>query len=208
MLTGAYSLEGNAMHIGCDIDHLQPALRLLLISDGTLTDMLQAVCREGINVRVLAQSVQPAVRRIDALDLGPGELWMSRRVVLYGARTGTNYVYADSCIAFDRLDVRLRHGLMKSDTPIGRLWRENRVELFKEVISVSNQPSGHAAEHFGTRADAPLIVRTCRVSSGSRPAMLITEHFSPALAAGIAFQNMGSPRHAECLGFVEPALRE
>lgn len=196
------------MHIGCDIDGLQPALRLLLISDGTLTDMLQAVCREGINVPIQAHHVQPAVRRIDALDLGPGELWMSRRVVLYGVRTGTNYVYADSCIALDRLDRRLRDGLMESDTPIGRLWRENRVELYKEVISVSSQPAGHAARHFGIRADDPLFVRTCRVYFRSRPAMLITEHFSPALATGIAIQNMDSPRYAAGLQVLEPVLHE
>jgi chorismate-pyruvate lyase len=181
------------MRFSLDIDYLEPALRLLVTSDGTVTDMLQTICREPINVRKLAQEVHPAVRRIDLLDLDPGELLMNRRVVLQGDRTGTNYIYADSCIAIDRLDVRLQQGLLKSDTPIGRLWRDNRVEIFKEIIGMSNQAAGHLAGHFGTGADTNLLVRTCRVSIAGKPAMLITEHFSPALAASIAIQNSSSP---------------
>jgi chorismate-pyruvate lyase len=187
------------MCVSCEIERLEPALRLLLTSDGTVTDMLQAICREGIHARKLVQEIQPAVRRIDALDLGPGELLMSRCVVLQGDRTGTNYIYADSSIAIDRLDVRFRQGLLKSDTPIGRLWRHNRVEIFKEIICVSNQPAGHLAGHFGTGADTNLPVRTCRVYMGGRPAMLITEYFSPALAAGIAIRNFSSPSCANGL---------
>jgi chorismate-pyruvate lyase len=195
------------MRFSCDIDQLEPALRLLVTSDGTVTDMLQAICQEKINARKLAQEVQPAVRRIDPLDLVPGELLMSRRVVLQGERTGTNYIYADSCIAIDRLDVRLQQGLLKSDTPLGRLWRDNRVEIFKEVIAVSHQAAGHLAGHFGTSADTNLLVRTCRVFVAGRPAMLITEHFSPALAASIAIQNSNSP-YANRLRLLEPVLRD
>ena len=163
------------------VDHLEPALRLLVTSDGTVTDMLQVICRERINARKLGQEVGPSAHRIDELDLGAGELLMNRRVVLQGDRTGTNYVYADSSIAIDRLDTRFQQELEMSDIPIGRLWRDNRVEIFKEIIGVSNQPAGHLAGHFGIDADTSLIVRDCRVFVAGRPVMLITEHFSPAL---------------------------
>jgi chorismate-pyruvate lyase len=184
------------MHFCCDIDHFEPALRLLVTSDGTVTDMLQAVCRERINVRKLAQEIQPAVRGLDWLDLPPGELLMSRRVLLQGDQTGTTYIYADSCIAIDRLDVRFQQGLLRSDTPIGRLWRDNRLEVFKEIIGVSIQAAGHLARHFGTGRDANVLVRTCRVFVAGRPAMLIAEYFSPAIAASIAIQSAGCVQDA------------
>ena len=174
------------MRFGCDIEGVEPAFRLLLTSDGTVTDMLQVICREPIKAKKLAQEVQPAVRRFDLLDLEAGELLMSRRVLLQGDRTGTSYVYADSCIAITRLDIRLQQGLLKSDAPIGRLWRENRVEIFKEITGLKNQAAGYRAGYFGTSADTSLLVRSCRIFAGGRPVMLINEHFSPALDGNIA----------------------
>jgi chorismate-pyruvate lyase len=170
------------MHLSCDFDLVEPSLRVLLTSDGTVTDMLQTICRERINARKITQELQSAVCSIQPLELAPGESVLRRRVLLHGNRTGTNYVYADSWIAIDRLDARFREGLLKSDTPIGRLWRNNRVEIFKEIIGVSEAAAGHIAGYFGTSADTNLLVRTCRVFVLGRPAMLITEHFSPALA--------------------------
>jgi chorismate-pyruvate lyase len=169
------------MHVSCDFDLVEPSLRVLLASDGTVTDMLQTICREGINARKIAQEVQPAVRSIQPLELAPGEAVLRRRVLLQGNRTGTNYVYADSWIAIDRLDARFRKGLLESDTPIGRLWRNNRVEIFKEIISVWQTAARHIGGYFGTSAKTNLLVRTSRVFVLSRPTMLITEHFSPAL---------------------------
>jgi chorismate-pyruvate lyase len=171
------------MHLHCEFGHLGPALRLLFTSDGTVTDMLQAICGEKIHARKMTQDVSPAERPIDALEIAPGELVMSRRVLLQGERTGTDYVYADSMIAFDRLDIRFQQGLLNSDTPIGRLWRENRLEIFKEILDVRETAAGHLAAYFGTSAGDSLIVRTSRVFMAGRPAMLITEHFSPVLGA-------------------------
>ncbi len=74
------------MRLSCDIEGVEPAFRLLLTSDGTVTDMLQVICREPIKAKKLAQEVQPAVRRFDLLDLEAGELLMRRRVLLQGDR--------------------------------------------------------------------------------------------------------------------------
>ena len=136
----------------------------------------------------LYQEIQPAARRFDQLDLEAGELLMSRRVLLQGDRTGTSYVYADSCIAITRLEIRFQQGLMKSDAPIGRLWRDNRVEIFKEITGIKKQAAGYLAGYFGTSADASLLVRSCRIRAGGRPAMLINEYFSPALDGNIAVE--------------------
>ena len=180
------------MRFSFDIEGMEPAFRLLLTSDGTVTDMLQVICREPIKAKKLAQEVHPAGRRFEPLDLEAGELLMSRRVLLQGGRTGTSYVYADSCIAITRLDIRFQQGLLTSDAPIGRLWRDNRVEIFKEIIGLKNQAAGYLAGYFGTRADTSLLVRSCRIFVGGRAAMLINEYFSPTLAGNIAIETANS----------------
>ena len=184
------------MHLSFDFDLVETSLQVLLTSDGTVTDMLQTICRERINARKIIQEVGPADRSIQPLELAPGESVLRRRVLLHGERTGTNYVYADSSIAIDRLDATFRDGLLKSDTPIGRIWRNNRVEIFKEIIGVSHAAAGQIAGYFETSADSHLLVRTSRVFVRSRPTMLITEHFSPALARS-STRNGLAPRQSE-----------
>ena len=171
------------MRLSCDIDDLEPAMRILLTSDGTVTDMLQGLCRERIMARKLTQNVQPAPCQIDPLDLASGGSLMRRSVVLQGFETGTNYIYADSSIAIDRLDVGFREALLNSDTPIGRLWRDRRLEVFKEITGISRVRSDRASKHFGTSSQESVLVRTCRVFVSGVPAMLITEYFGPALSS-------------------------
>lgn len=185
------------MRLSCDINHLDPALRVLLTSDGTVTDMLETICGETIKARRIAQEVRPAIRSVEPLELPTGESLLYRRVLLQGERTSTNYIYAESWIAIERLDVRFQEGLLASDTPIGRLWRSNRVEIFKELILISQVEASHIAHYFGTAADMKLLVRTCRVFILGRPVMLISEHFSPALAGSTSAESCSSPRYPE-----------
>jgi chorismate-pyruvate lyase len=81
------------MQLSCHFSHLELSLRVLLTSDGTVTDML-TMCRERINAVKIAQELQPAERFVDPLELAPGESVLSRHVLVRGDRTGTNYVYA------------------------------------------------------------------------------------------------------------------
>ena len=55
--------------------------------------------------------------------------------LLRGARTSAPVLYAESLIALDRLDARIRHGLLTTEQPIGRLIRDNRLETFRELLS-------------------------------------------------------------------------
>ena len=156
------------MHFNSDIEHIEPAFRLLLTSDGTLTDMLQVTCRERINARILAQEVKPAGRRIDPLDLGPGELVMSRRVLLQGDRTGTYYIYADSCIAITRLDVRL-HRFERA----GPAWPASRRAAARRPLLVRQGATG--APPSGVRSRRIRSAGPHRTPFPRRPADEVSE---------------------------------
>ena len=68
-------------------------------------------------------------------------------------------------------------GLLTTSEPIGRLLADNRVETFREIVSVRFEAAGGASDHFGVDAEAPIVLRTYRIDVGGRPVMCITESF-------------------------------
>ncbi|MCC6390987.1 MAG: DUF98 domain-containing protein [Bryobacterales bacterium] len=161
---------------GFDAASLDLLQRVLLISDGTLTDVLEVAFLEPIELVKLAADTSPSSEVIPELQLEPGSPLMRRRILLRGATSRANYVFAESLIALDRLDPEFRAGLETTTNPIGRLWTERRLETWKEILRVWRCPEGELREHFG---DSPggLLARSYRVFSSARPIMLITEYF-------------------------------
>ena len=164
-----------------DLDGLSPVMRLLLVNDGTLTELLEAASSDTIAIVGLDQHMQRAAQRVELLDLDVGEALIDRKIVLRGERSRTHHVYAESLIAIDRLPSPVRHALLTSNTPIGRLCRQHRLEIFKEIIEFGRQPAGELCRHLPVERNAAVLARTCRLSMRGRPVMLIKEYFSPAL---------------------------
>jgi chorismate-pyruvate lyase len=163
---------------GVDLRSLAPIQRVLLATDGTLTDTLEVVVLEPIRLVKIGQRVLPPGRSHNRLQLGPEERVLERRIILQGARSGARYVYAESAIAIDRLEATLTRDLFESDLPIGRLWSEHRLETYKELLEVwcgRRQPNLPA--EFGA-SRLPLAGRTYRVFAAGRPVMVITEQFA------------------------------
>jgi chorismate-pyruvate lyase len=151
--------------------------RILLISDGTLTDIVEAAFAEPIRLVKLALETAPALAPVDDLGVQAGQPLMRREILLQGACSGRNYVYAESYIALDALPVRLREDLITTDRPLGRLWVEHKLETRKEILRVWRVPIGGPCVHFAPAAPGGLLARTYRVISGGRPIMLISEYF-------------------------------
>ncbi|HET6840672.1 MAG TPA: chorismate pyruvate-lyase family protein [Candidatus Angelobacter sp.] len=159
------------------IDLLQ---RILLVTDGTLTDILQVAFREPIGVRKLDPDI--ADMSVEALELQPGETRMDRSVVLYGQKTGTNYVYADSTLVVERLPKKLQDELLNSDKPIGRLWSQHKVEVRKEMLHVSKCSPARLLPHFKYMTEnEQLFRRSYRLITSGRPVIIITEYFPSGL---------------------------
>jgi chorismate-pyruvate lyase len=162
-----------------ELSSLDPLERLLLASDGTLTDMLEALYLETISLVTLHQRMYPAPRRLDSLELDPGELVLDRRVLLRGRQSGRGYVSADSLLAVDRLAPPIRRALLTSDMPLGQLWKQCGTELFKQVLERRREPAAELFAYFHVRPESALLVRTYRAYVGGRPVALIREHIAP-----------------------------
>jgi chorismate-pyruvate lyase len=160
-----------------DIESIEVLQRVLLITDGTLTEILEAWRLERIVLIKLAHQALRDPRSDELLQVQKGEQVLERRVLLCGEKSNINYVYAESLIAVDRLGTNFKHDLLHSNIPLGQLWLTHRLETLKEMVTIRRQPAGRLSEHFKIRPDAPIFVRTYRVFSGAIPVMLITEHF-------------------------------
>lgn len=159
--------------------------RILLATDGTVTTILEAYANEPIEARRLAQRRRPAGQQeAGMLDVSPGCLVLDRRVLLYGARSGSPFLCGESLIVPDRLDPDLVGRLESTSQPIGALLRASRLETFREVLVADAHPAGSYARNFGCDEDAVLLYRTYRILLQARPIALITEKVLAADEAG------------------------
>jgi chorismate-pyruvate lyase len=151
--------------------------RLFLITDGTLTDLVEAAFLEPVALRKVSIHIEPAPARIQDLDIDTGQLVMTRKILIFGETTDRNYVYAESLLALDRLPPAFRDDLVQSDKPMGRLWSEHKIETRKELLSMHRQPIGGLSQYFLDNAQGDLLTRTYRLVSHGVPLMLISEYF-------------------------------
>jgi chorismate-pyruvate lyase len=158
------------------LEHLCPLERVLLTTDGTLTDILEAYLLEPIRLVKLSEESRSLTEGLASLGLEPGSRVVDRKILLQGTRSERNYVHAESVIALDRLEDSFRDDLLTSKMPLGRLWLTHKLETFKEIVAFGEQPpDSDLSLYFGLRAEERVLMRTYRVISNRQPLMLITE---------------------------------
>jgi len=170
-------LHESLRHGQIDPAQLSPFQRVVLTTDGTLTELLEAYLFEKIHLLKLAERVVLTTQEIPALDLPVGREVIERKILLQGQLTKTNWLYAESIIVPDRLDEKFKEKLLQSQAPIGKLWLEYKVETFKEIIASTREPAKDLASYFQINRQDNLLGRTYVVFSNRQPIMMITEKF-------------------------------
>lgn len=161
-----------------------PALSLfqkvLLATDGTVTDLVALFTGEAIQASKLMQSLARG-REVALLPCGEDELVLHRRILLQGATSGRSYLYAESSFVFDLFPEAVRQGLLHTEQPIGLLWREARLEMYREITDRRIEHCPAVVAHFGLPATAPLLSRTYAIHHDGRQLGVITEKFPAQL---------------------------
>lgn len=163
--------------VGIDVTSLGLIERVLLACDGTLTDTVEAVFLESIQLVKLNVTSYLAPAPVEDLAVKKGSPVMRRAVLLQGVNTKTNYVYAQTLIALDALPEQFRVELESSDNPIGRLWVQHKLETRKELVKIWRVPASDVSLYFGEAGQTGLLARSYRVFNSEKPIMLITEYF-------------------------------
>lgn len=150
---------------------LPALLRTLLVTDGTVTKVLEAFFWEPVNVNALKLEVSCAPQAIPWLNLARGEEILSRHVELRGARSGNAYAGAFSVVKLTAFDRDLRDALVHGSVGIGVLLRESGLETYREILAVGVEPTtaGEAREL--------RVYRTYRITRAKQPVILIRESF-------------------------------
>lgn len=161
----------------CDLSSLSVLQRVILISNGTLTKLLENLVCESLTVIKLHENLEISPVEIPYLELAKNEQIVQRKICLQGQKSGTNWLYAESIIVPARLPALFREELLKSQIPIGTLWTKHRVEMFKELQPPFCEIAGELATHFNVAQTDKLLGRTYRVFSNQMPIMMLTEKF-------------------------------
>lgn len=151
--------------------------RILLTTDGTVTEILEAYLYEKIQVVKLSQAPVVLNEDIKPLKLRKGSNVIVRKILLQGKVSRKNFIYAESIIVPDRFDQKVRDGLEKSKKPIGQLWLEYRIETFREIVDSGVEPANDVSEYFQITRDQKVLYRTYHVFSNKKPIIMITEKF-------------------------------
>lgn len=159
--------------------------RILMVTDGTVTELLAQYASETIKVNKLFEKVETEFdelitehqQYLAATDLPI----LKRAILLEGQDSKTNWLYAQSSILLDNLHPGFRADLLASREPIGRLWEKYRYETFKTLLEFEKRPAKELSEHFGVTPDSTMVSRTYSVYSGDKPIMIITEMFPDTL---------------------------
>ena len=157
-----------------------PIQRILLVTDGTVTEILEAYTGESMRLIKLFEEVVALDADLPGLELAAGQPVLRRRILLQGKMSLTNFLYADSYVALDRLDDWMRRGLLESHKPIGFLMQERKLETFREILACGREVADGLAPYFNVSETDGMIWRTYRVFSAGQPIMLITEKFPEA----------------------------
>jgi len=155
--------------------------RILMVTDGTVTELLEQYLSEKIKVAKLYEKVvQDFSRLIPAhqTHISPDLLpVLSRAILLEGQTTKQHWIYAESSIMLNNLTPGFRSDLLASREPIGRLWEKYRYETFKVVLDFEKREAGELGQHFQLPPHSIMISRTYSVYSQSKIIMIITEVF-------------------------------
>jgi chorismate-pyruvate lyase len=163
-------------------NHINPSKlstlqRIVLTTDGTLTEILEAYLFEKIRIVKLSEDTVPIPQDIPALTIKQGSEVIDRKVLLQGTISRKNFIYAESILVTERLDEKFKNELLHSKTSLGRLWLEHKLETFKEIIDTAEETAEELLAYFPLQPEDKIFSRTYRVFSQRQPIMRITEKF-------------------------------
>jgi beta-ribofuranosylaminobenzene 5'-phosphate synthase len=140
---------------------LSKAQRLLLMTDGSVTTLLEVLTGKPVVVKTLLQQVVKAdMERAAALDVEEGDNINYRVVVLKNDDSDQPLVYAESYTPVARLRKALRHDFMKADIPIGRIMTRRKIESRREIRRIEILSNEELSDLFGVPNNVPFLSRT------------------------------------------------
>ena len=165
-----------------DFPGLSPILRVLLVTDGTVTRTLEAYFGEAIEVDVLEHAERTSESPYPQIDIAAGDRILHRYVRLLGRATRKVYAVAESVAVLEHISQHMRRQLLEEHKGIGELLREGRLETYRELLTAQLAAAGRWAEDLQVAATARVVSRDYKIYQGGRAVLLIREIFPESLS--------------------------
>lgn len=154
---------------------LSPQQRALLISNGSTTTLLEAFTGKEVEVRGRKQSILLADPRLaEELQVEQKSEISERIVHLINAGGRSTLAYAISYTPVERLPAGLRKDVQSTDTPIGKILKNHKLETRREIKKIGFQRDTKFNDIFGAEC---CIYRTYLIIHNNSPLMKIEEYF-------------------------------
>lgn len=171
---GTNSFETYSAHSIMKDKRLSFFQKILLTTNGTVTDLLILYTKEPIHANKLRQEFQLSADS-DAF-LGPPGMPLLKRSVLLRSPS-RQYMYANSIFVFERFSRSIQYKLLETEQPIGLLWKEEKLETYREILGYTVAPSESVSRHFGESSQSLIVSRTYLIYHQQCILGIITEHF-------------------------------
>lgn len=152
--------------------------KILLATDGTVTELLSLYCGKPVTAR---KQDQPASAVLDNARMQEIAAPRLVRTVLLEDSHGHPLLHASSCFALGLMPESIRRDLEQTDLPIGLLWRRERLEMYREIQECRRGTAPLIARLLDVAPDAPLLGRTYCLFYQKQVMGLITETFATSV---------------------------
>lgn len=155
---------------------LNPIQRILLTTNGSVTNVLEAITNDKIKIETLEQKVVNADRRIfELLKIEEGDV-NYREVVLKSDKVVL--AYAVSYTPLKRLKKEFKDDLMRADVPIGKIISRHSLEVRREINWTEIESAGKKlSEIFGIKVGEAILSRNYNIINNGEILINITEYF-------------------------------
>jgi len=148
--------------------------KTLLVTDGTVTDLLRLYTQKEISVDKIYENFCLSGRN-EKEYCDEGTLLLNRKILL--GHRNEKYVYADSNFIYGSMTKRCKYELLKNDTPIGLLWKEEKIHTYREIVKIRTEICDDLVSYFEVPLGTTFLARTYIVYSGEKTLGIVTEKF-------------------------------
>jgi beta-ribofuranosylaminobenzene 5'-phosphate synthase len=164
--------------IEAQVGRLSPMQKFLLGTDGSVTQILEAITGTAVVIETRVQQIIAADPiTAQRLDINQGDP-VNYRVVEIKRSGGEVLIYAISHTPVSRLSQKFKDDLIKADIPIGRIIQNHRIEARREILNARVSPATEeTARIFSLCGKEPLLIRQYRIIHEGKPLIFIEEQF-------------------------------
>ena len=162
-----------------EVGRLSPVQKILLSTDGSVTQMLEVITGSSVRLDTHSQHVEPAdAETAGVLQCREGEDVNHRVVTIRREPSGEVLLTAVSHALVARLPPEFREDLMRADIPIGKILLRHRIEARREIREIGATPADPGtAGILGILRGEPVLSRRYEIIHGGIPLLSIREAF-------------------------------